>query len=92
MGQSSITFFLNTDIPSDEIETELYKAATEAFRRSWTFMETSFQLGGRAEELGLDPNRIEAVLRSAFDLEKRREYRNEELGTEEKPKQRFPGK
>ena len=86
MGQSSITFFLNTDIAPDEIETELYKAATEAFRRSWTFMEASFQLGGRAEELGLEQTRIEAVLRSSFDLEKRREYRSEELGSAEPKK------
>ncbi len=83
MGQSSITYFMQNEIASEEIETELYKAATEAFRRSWTYMETSFQLGGRAEELGLPPNRVEAVLRSAFDLEKRREYHQEEMG--EKP-------
>ena len=42
-------------------------------------MEASFQIGGRAEELGLDQKRVENVLRSAFDLEKRREYRSEEL-------------
>ncbi len=90
MGQSAIAFFMNTEVPPDDVETELYNAATEAFRRGWTFMEASFQIGGRATDLGLSENRIENVLRSSFDLEKRREYRSEELDSEAKEKTHSP--
>ena len=62
----------------NELKKELYKAGVAALDEGWTFMDASFQLGGKARDEGLSPDEVETILRNAFSEEKRRTEREEE--------------
>ncbi len=48
-----------------------------AKEEGWTFMDASFQLGGKARDEGLSPDEVEQILRRAFSSEKRSSEREE---------------
>jgi hypothetical protein len=73
MARSQLQRFLSDEIPTKEAENVLVDAGLEAFRRGWTYMDASFQLGQRAEELGLPAIRVEEILRESFDFQTRKE-------------------
>ena len=43
----------------------------------WTFMDASFQLGGKARDDGMDGDEVEQTLRRAFSAEKRTSERED---------------
>ena len=62
----------------NELKKELFKAGVAALDEGWTFMDATFQLGGKARDEGLSPDEVETILRNAFSEEKRRTEREEE--------------
>jgi hypothetical protein len=78
VNKSSINILLYENVSADKIESVLHRSALEAFQVGWTYMETSFQLGGRAADLGMEQSRVEHVLRSAFEIERRKEVRDDD--------------
>ena len=62
----------------NELRRELYKAGVAALDEGWTFMDATFQLGGKARDDGLSAEDVEKILRNAFSEEKRRSEREEE--------------
>ena len=61
-----INTFLKTKYNPNDLKSELYKAGEAAKEEGWTFMDASFQLGGKARDEGLSPDEVEQVLRRAF--------------------------
>ena len=72
-----INLFLKTKYNPNDLKSELYKAGEAAKEEGWTFMDASFQLGGKARDEGLSPDEVEQVLRRAFAAEKRASEREE---------------
>jgi hypothetical protein len=72
-----INTFLKTKYNPNDLKSELYKAGEAAKEEGWTFMDASFQLGGKARDEGLSPDEVEQVLRRAFSSEKRSSEREE---------------
>lgn len=68
-----INQFLKNSFSEKELKAELYKAGVAAMEEGWTFMDASFQLGGKAKDEGMDPDEVEQTLRRAFAAEKRSE-------------------
>ncbi len=68
-----INQFLKNSFSEKELKAELYKAGVAAMEEGWTFMDASFQLGGKAKDDGMDPDEVEQTLRRAFAAEKRSE-------------------
>ena len=62
----------------NELRRELYKAGVAALDEGWTFMDASFQLGGKARDDGMDGEEVEQTLRRAFSAEKRTAERPQE--------------
>jgi hypothetical protein len=91
MAQSAMTQLLQFTPEPEALTQTVYDAAAEAYRRGWTYMEATFQLGQRAEQLGLEREAIEELIRSAFDTERRKlelagaETADGEVATEETP-------
>ncbi|MCQ2097051.1 MAG: AAA family ATPase [Fibrobacter sp.] len=75
-----INLFLKGSYSENELKAELYKAGVAALEEGWTFMDASFQLGGKARDDGMDGDEVEQILRRAFSAEKRAE-RDEEPAT-----------
>ncbi len=73
-----INTFLKTKYNPNDLKSELYKAGEAAKEEGWTFMDASFQLGGKARDEGLTPDEVEQVLRRAFAAEKRASEREEQ--------------
>lgn len=69
--------FLKGKFEDKDLKSELYKAAEAAMEDGWTFMDTSFQIGGLARERGLGDDEVEQILRRAFSSEKRSSEREE---------------
>jgi len=66
-----INQFLKGKFSGNELKAELYKAGVAAMEEEWTFMDASFQLGGKARDEGMDGDEVEQTLRRAFSAEKR---------------------
>ncbi len=62
----------------NELKKELFKAGAAALDEGWTFMDATFQLGGKARDEGLSADDVEKILRNAFSEEKRKTEREEE--------------
>ena len=78
-AKKTINLFLKNKFNSvNELKTELYKAGVAAMEEGWTFMDASFQLGGKARDDGMDGEEVEQTLRRAFSAEKRSTERPEE--------------
>lgn len=73
MAVTAMTKLLQHPLQPTEVRGVLRDAAQEAFRRNWTYMEATFQLGQRAEALGLDAEIVEAEIREIFDAERRKD-------------------
>ena len=56
----------------------MFKAGVAALDEGWTFMDATFQLGGKARDEGLSADDVEKILRNAFSEEKRRTEREAE--------------
>lgn len=89
MALTAMTRLLQHPLQPQEVRTVLREAAQEAFRRNWTYMEATFQLGQRAEALGLDSEIVEAEIREIFDAERRKDDFDgaEEMGQASAPTQ-----
>ena len=72
-----INTFLKTKYNPNDLKSELYKAGEAAKEEGWTFMDASFQLGGKARDDGMAPDEVEQVLRRAFSSEKHSSERSE---------------
>ncbi len=72
-----INTFLKTKYSPNELKGELFKVGEAAKEEGWTFMDASFQLGGKARDEGLSPDEVEQILRRAFSSEKRSSEREE---------------
>ncbi len=72
MAQSAITQLLQFSPEPEALPGAVQAAAAEAYRRGWTYMEATFQLGQRAEQLGMERDSIEEIIRSTFDAERRK--------------------
>ena len=78
-AKKTINLFLKNKFNSvNELKAELYKAGVAAMEEGWTFMDASFQLGGKARDDGMDGEEVEQTLRRAFSAEKRTTERPEE--------------
>lgn len=73
-----INLFLKTKYSPAELKSELFKVGEAAKEEGWTFMDASFQLGGKARDDGMNPDEVEQILRRAFSSEKRSADRDEE--------------
>lgn len=73
-----INNFIKATHTEANLKDALFHAAEAAHAEGWTFMETSFQLGGKAKDEGLDPEEAESIIRRAFSAEKRSKEREEE--------------
>ena len=62
----------------NELKKALFQAGIAALDEGWTFMDATFQLGGKARDEGLSADDVETILRNAFSEEKRRTEREEE--------------
>ena len=60
-----------------ELKKELFKAGVAALSEGWTFMDATFQLGGKARDDGLSAEDVEKILRNAFAEERRKSERDE---------------
>ncbi len=74
-------FIKSTHKPA-ELKDALFHAAEAAQAEGWTFMETSFQLGGKAKDEGLSPEEAETIIRRAFSTDKRSQERESNSPTE----------
>ena len=61
--------FLKGKFEDKDLKSELYKAAEAAMEDGWTFMDTSFQIGGLARERGMADDEVEQILRRAFSTQ-----------------------
>ena len=78
-AKKTINLFLKNKYNSvNELKAELYKAGVAAMEEGWTFMDASFQLGGKARDDGMDGEEVEQTLRRAFSAEKRSTERPQE--------------
>lgn len=77
-ARKTINQFLKSKFSGNELKAELYKAGVAAMEEGWTFMDASFQLGGKARDDGMDGDEVEQTLRRAFSAEKRSSERAEE--------------
>lgn len=77
-ARKTINLFLKGKYSANELKSELYKAGVAAMEEGWTFMDASFQLGGKARDDGMDGDEVEQILRRAFSAEKRTTERREE--------------
>jgi hypothetical protein len=78
-GKKILNEFLKAKFAdSNELKKALFKAGVAALDEGWTFMDATFQLGGKARDEGLSPDDVETILRNAFSEEKRRTEREEE--------------
>ena len=77
-AKKTINLFLKNKYSPNELKAELYKAGVAAMEEGWTFMDASFQLGGKARDDGMDGEEVEQILRRAFSAEKRTSERPEE--------------
>ena len=78
-GKKILNEFLKTKFADpSELKKALFKAGVAALDEGWTFMDATFQLGGKARDEGLSPDDVETILRNAFSEEKRRTEREEE--------------
>ena len=78
-AKKTINLFLKNKYNSiNELKAELYKAGVAAMEEGWTFMDASFQLGGKARDDGMDGEEVEQTLRRAFSAEKRSAERPQE--------------
>ena len=77
-AKKTINLFLKGTFSPNELKTELYKAGVAAMEEGWTFMDASFQLGGKARDDGMDGEEVEQTLRRAFSAEKRSAERPQE--------------
>jgi len=77
-----INQFLKGKFEDKDLKSELFKAAEAAMEDGWTFMDTSFQIGGLAREKGLADDEVEQILRRAFSSEKRSSEREESKAEE----------
>ena len=70
-----------------ELKKELFKAGVAALSEGWTFMDATFQLGGKARDDGLSAEDVEKILRNAFAEERRKTEREEaqKKATEQPP-------
>ena len=70
-----------------ELKKELFKAGVAALSEGWTFMDATFQLGGKARDDGLSAEDVEKILRNAFAEERRKSEREEahKKATEQPP-------
>ena len=59
----------------NELKKALFQAGVAALDEGWTFMDATFQLGGKARDEGLSADDVEKILRNAFSEEKRRTER-----------------
>lgn len=80
-----INTFLKTKYSPNELKGELFKVGEAAKEEGWTFMDASFQLGGKARDEGLSPDEVEQILRRAFSSEKRSSEREETPATPAAP-------
>jgi len=71
-------FIKNKFSDQNELKKELFKAGVAALDEGWTFMDATFQLGGKARDEGLSADDVEKILRNAFSEEKRRTEREAE--------------
>ena len=62
----------------NELKKALFQAGVAALDEGWTFMDATFQLGGKARDEGLSADEVETILRNAFAEEKRKTEREEE--------------
>ena len=62
----------------NELKKALFQAGVAALDEGWTFMDATFQLGGKARDEGLSADEVETILRNAFSEEKRRTEREAE--------------
>ncbi len=62
----------------NELKKALFQAGVAALDEGWTFMDATFQLGGKARDEGLSADDVEKILRNAFSEEKRRTEREAE--------------
>lgn len=77
-AKKTINMFLKTESIGSELKSELYKAGVAAMEEGWTFMDASFQLGGKARDNGMDAEEVEQTLRRAFSEEHRNSERTKE--------------
>ena len=77
-AKKTINLFLKNKYSPNELKAELYKAGVAAMEEGWTFMDASFQLGGKARDDGMDGEEVEQTLRRAFSAEKRTAERPQE--------------
>lgn len=80
-AKKTINMFLKTESIGSELKSELYKAGVAAMKEGWTFMDASFQLGGKARDNGMDAEEVEQTLRRAFSEEHRNSERTKEQST-----------
>ena len=76
-ARKTINLFLKNKYSANELKAELYKAGVAAMEEGWTFMDASFQLGGKARDDGMDGDEVEQTLRRAFSAEKRTSERED---------------
>lgn len=77
-AKKTINLFMKNKYSPNELKAELYKAGVAAMEEGWTFMDASFQLGGKARDDGMDGEEVEQTLRRAFSAQKRSSERPEE--------------
>ena len=78
-GKKVLNDFIKTKFSDqNELKKELFKAGVAALDEGWTFMDATFQLGGKARDEGLSADDVEKILRNAFSEEKRRTEREAE--------------
>ncbi|MCF0221524.1 MAG: AAA family ATPase [Fibrobacter sp.] len=85
-----INQFLKTSFSAKEVKAELYKAGVAAMEEGWTFMDASFQLGGKARDEGMDGDEVEQTLRRAYSEEKRSSERQESTSAPAQQQQPAP--
>lgn len=85
-----INQFLKGKFSGNELKAELYKAGVAAMEEEWTFMDASFQLGGKARDEGMDGDEVEQTLRRAFSAEKRSSERPAEAAPAAAPVAQAP--
>ncbi|MDR1760717.1 MAG: AAA family ATPase [Fibrobacter sp.] len=70
-----INRFIKDSHSEKEIKDALFKAAEAAQKEGWTYMETVFQLGGKAKDEGLDDEQVQNIVRRVFSSERRSQER-----------------
>lgn len=73
-----INQFLKGNHNERELKDALFKAAEAAQKEGWTYMETVFQLGGKAKDEGLDEEQTQNIIRRVYSSERRSQERERE--------------